>query len=111
MLIQDTVTIANGATASSAFDTRGHRLVGVYVPTVDSGNITFTTAPATNPGATAGTYVAVGNESGTAYSLTAGTGGKFFALPVQFSHARYIKLTSAASQSADRSLTLILEES
>lgn len=104
------LSFATNATTTATVDTRNKRLVGVYVPTIVTGAITFNTAPVVAPGTTPGTFVQVATEAGTAYSLTAGTGGKYFAIPLQFNHCRYIQLVTAGTQVANIVFTLVFED-
>ena len=88
-----TITIATNNTTSAAVDLgRDYDYLQVYIPTIDSANISFTVAELTG-----GTYYTLG--SGNAV-VTAGTGG--FITTVNLGGYQFIKVVTSAVQTANR---------
>jgi hypothetical protein len=101
MLNGKTVTIASGDTTSGEARLSGLQLRGLEVPTIDTGDITFTAS------ADGETYRTLKDPGGTTYTLTAGTGNAVFMLdPNAFRGVNWLKIV-AASQSADRTIKLL----
>lgn len=97
-------TIANGQTVSDAIDLGGLELVGFFLPsTFDGTSLSLQASTHID-----GTYVAVENGSGSAYSIT--TAASKYA-PIAdlavIAGLRFIKLVAGASQStSDTVITL-----
>lgn len=91
-------TIDNGETASLAVPCHGRSVVRLGFPTLTSGNITFTVTP--YAGATA---QQLKDSSGTAVTITAGTGA-FVANVPQLSGCYEFTIVSGAAQGAARSI-------
>ncbi len=101
----ETVTIANGATLSSAVDLDGLGLVGIIMPAAFTGaTIGFMVSPDnstfTDLYTTANTIIAMSVTQGRAYAMQAGDLAGF----------RYLKIKSASSEGAARTLTLLTRE-
>lgn len=102
VLVNPTVVIANGGTASAEIDLQGTTLHGVYIPSSFTGtSITFTAAP--SPG---GTHAAVTDGNGNAITKTVAA-GKFVPLnPADFAGVRWLKLASGSAEGGDRTIAL-----
>lgn len=98
------VTVASGQTTSAEIDLVGTQLVGIYTPsTFDGTTITLTASPTAG-----GTFVAVQDGNGNAFTITT-TASRF--APVNnlaiTAGLRYIKLVCGTSQSTtDTVLTI-----
>ncbi len=97
--------VASGGTESSQVDIGNKLLVGLVIPTIDTGNITFKVAahPTDTP-------VTLKNAAGSAIAVTAGTGG--FAVDAdsltELSCYRWITIVCAV-QSAARTFKWVLK--
>ena len=97
-----TATILSGATTSDEIRLGGFQLRGVEVPTIDTGDITFTVS---SDGTTFRTLKTPGGDT---YTLVAGTGNAVFVVdPNAFRGLQFLKLV-AATQSADRTIKLLI---
>ncbi len=87
-------TIAQSGTLSSAVDLQGFGLVGLIIPTIDSGNVTFQVSDDNV------TFVDLKDKAGTAIQVTATTGG--FAVSADdltpLSAYCYIKVKTSVAQ-------------
>ena len=102
---RDTATILSGATTSNAVDLRGYGLLGLILPVITVGNITFTASDTE-----AGVYVAVYNALGAAVTIVAGVGSIAIHSDVmaQLAGYRWVRIV-AAQQGADREIIWILK--
>jgi len=103
---RDTVTILAQGTTTEAVDLRGYGLLGLILPTLTAGNLTFEASDIE-----AGTYVAVCDELGAAVTIVAGTGDMAIDATALAPLAgyRWVKIVSAAAQGADRAIIWILK--
>lgn len=87
-------------------DLGGAELVGLIIPTIDNGNVTFEVSDASG-----GTFVALKGADGNAEAIVAATG----ALAVSaddlaiLAPYRYVKIGTAAAQTADRTFKWIVK--
>jgi len=87
------ITFATNATTSAAVDLgRDYDYVQIYIPTIDSANVSFTVSEIAG-----GTYYTLG--SGNAI-VTAGTGG--FVTTVNLGGYQFIKVITSADQTENR---------
>lgn len=107
-----TVTIASGQTASSIIDARGYAWGVIEMPAAFTGTtIGFSgiTTPntaallATDSTVTGATFKNIYDETGTIYSLTAGT-SRIIAIPAYVLACPFFKIVSGSSEGADRTL-------
>jgi len=90
-----TCVIAQNGQTSAAADLEGYAVSGLLIPTIDSGNLTFTVS-----NLVAGTYYTVKDMDGSTFTITAGAGA--FAvgsddLSPLFGY-RFIKVVAATAQ-------------
>lgn len=103
------VTIASSGSITSAIDTKGRTLVGIFMPASwTAASITFQAAITAD-----GTYVDVYDTAGSELSVTADAGLYLPIDPINFWGLTHIKVRSgtsgsAVSQGAERTLTLML---
>lgn len=98
-------TIAISTTTSAAVDLQGYALVGLITPAALTGStMTFTASP------NDGTYTALYNAGGTALSATVAASRTILFTPGDFVGVRFIKLVSGSTESAARTITLILRK-
>lgn len=91
-----TATIAAAGTTSNEVELGNSTAVGLDVPTIDTGNLTFTVARV--PG---GTFQALKDMAGNTVTVVAGTGAAYFALdPALFAGVRALKIVAATQASA-----------
>lgn len=91
-----TATIAAAGTTSNEVELGNTTPVGLDVPTIDTGNLTFTVA--LEPG---GTFRTLKDMAGSAVTVVAGTGAARFALdPALFAGVRALKIVAAAQAAA-----------
>jgi hypothetical protein len=88
-------TIAKDASLSGAADLKGHGLIGLIIPTIDSANISFQVSDSLG-----GAYVDLKDKAGDAITVTAGTGG--FAVSADdlgpLAAYRFVKVKASAAQ-------------
>lgn len=100
-----TVTISDGTDTSDAVLIEDGELVGIQTDSAwDTQDITFTTS------ATSGdTFVGVYDATNTAVTVTSATASRYYTLAsAGIKGLQWIKLVSAANQSGDTVLTLII---
>ena len=96
-ILYDTVpvVIASGDTESAVADLGNRAIVGLLIPTLDNGSLTFKVS--NEPG---GTYYTVKDKAAAAHTIVAATG--LFAVTsddlTEISGYRYIKIVSATAQ-------------
>ena len=96
-----TLTIANGATASDAFDARGFVIFGLIMPAAFTGTtITFTVAEVED-----GTYQALYDTSNVQVSLTVAV-SRSYDLPAELAAWPFWKIVSGSAEGAARSLKI-----
>ncbi len=102
---ETTVTIANGATLSSAADLTGYALVGIIMPAAFTGtSITFSMS---DDGTT---FYAITNAGGTALSATVAASKCILFTPGDFVGVRHLKLTSGSAEGGARTIKLIMRK-
>jgi len=98
--------IASGGTESAEVDLENFSIMGLLIPTLDSGNLTFKVSD--KPG---GTFQTLTTAVPAAIAVVAGTGN--FALGADdltdLAPYRFVKIVSAATQTAARTLKWILK--
>jgi hypothetical protein len=101
-----TAVISAGTLTSAEVDLEGFVVMGLFIPTIDSANLTFTVSPTTG-----GTFQTVKDKDGNAFTITAGTGN--FAVSsddmVDISGYRYVKIVSSATQTAEETFTFAVK--
>jgi hypothetical protein len=103
--VVNTVSIANGATVSSAIDLQGRGLVQVIMPAAFTGSaITFQASPDNV------TFQALYNTANTALSMTVTQGRTYMISPSDLVGVRYLKLVSGSAEGAARTITLVSRE-
>ncbi len=97
------VTIASSGTESTALDLQGMGLVGMLIPSA------FTGASVTFKASIDGTnFYDIYNSDNTQFSITVGT-SRWYNLDIRdFLGARYVKIVSASSEGAERTITCIM---
>lgn len=96
-----TVTIANGATVSSAFDARGFATIGFATPAALTGTaITFQVSHDNV------TFVPLKTTANAAVSVTVTTSSAY-TIPSEVKPWRYIKLVSGSAEGAARTITIM----
>lgn len=110
-----TVTIANGASLSSAAYLRDYTLVGIIMPdSWTTANLTLQAAFDV-PSASSPTYNNVYTTNGTEYTVTAAA-SRFIAIsPLDLAQVEFLKVRSGTSgtpvnQAAARSIQLVIQE-
>lgn len=97
---------ATGDTESAMADLGNRAIVGLVLPTLDTGNITFKVAA--QP---ADTFVLLKAKDATTHSITATTGA--FAVScddlTEIAGYRYVKVVSAATQTAPRTFKFVMK--
>lgn len=98
-----TGVIAQTETTSAQIDLEGFAVTGLFIPAIDSANITFEAAPASG-----GTFQAIKDADGNAITITAGTGN--FAVGCDdmafIDGYRFVKVVASAAQNtAERTFT------
>ena len=103
---RDTVTILDTETTSEAVDLRGYGLLGLILPDLTAGNLTFEASDIET-----GPYVAVHDDLGAAVAIMAGAGDMAIDTEALAPLAgyRWIKIVSAAPQGADREIIWVLK--
>jgi len=103
---RDTVTILDTETTSEAVDLRGYGLLGLILPDLTAGNLTFEASDIE-----AGPYVAVHDDLGAPVAIVAGAGDVAIDTEALAPLAgyRWVKIVSAAAQGADREIIWILK--
>lgn len=96
------VTIASGATASTAIDLQSFGFVGFITPAALTGTAFTFTGSIDNS-----TFVALYNSDNTAYSITVGTSRYYCLNPADFLGMKYVKIVSNGAEGADRTITVI----
>ena len=104
-LVNETVdvTIANGATVSSAATLYGSRLVGIITPSALTG-VAFTFQAS----ADGSTFTAVYDTNGAAISATVSTDQWVVLDPADFAGIPYLKVVSGAAEGAGRTISLVV---
>lgn len=98
----ETVTIANGATVSSAIDLQGCTMCGIILPAAFTGvALTFQVSDDNV------TYQAAYNTSNTALSATVAQGRSYMLTPTDFAGVRYVKLVSGSAEGAARTIKIL----
>jgi len=99
--------IAINGTTSEVVNLGDSVVVGMILPTLNSGNITFTICDTPD-----GSYVALKDKSGSAITVTAGTGG--FAVSSEdlapLAGYKYFKIVSATTQTAERTIVIMVKK-
>lgn len=104
-LTYNNATIAISTTTSGAIDLQGLALCQIVMPSAFTGaSITFTSSH------NDGTYQALYNSSNTQLSITVGTSRTYNINPADFAGVRYLKIVSASSEAAARTIGLITRE-
>lgn len=104
-LRKSVATIASSATTSDAIDLEGLCLVQIQMPAAFTGaSITFTSS---HDGVT---YQSLYNSSNTQYSITVAASRNYNIAPSDFAGCRFLKIVSASSEAASRSIGLIARE-
>jgi len=103
---RDTATILNGGTTSDAVDLRGYGLLGLILPPLTAGNLTFEASDTET-----GVYVAVYDALGAAVTIVAGAGSIAIHSDALAPLAgyRWVKIVSAEDQLAAREIIWILK--
>jgi hypothetical protein len=111
-----TVTIANGATDSGIIDTRGYSWGVIQLPAAFTGttigfkganSLNTANHEATTASVIAATFVSIYDETGTIYSLTAGT-SRIISIPAYVLVSPFIKIVSGSAEGAERTLYVTL---
>jgi hypothetical protein len=101
-VMYENVTISSGQTTSTALDCGGCNLVGIIFPAA------FTGATVSFEGSVDGTnFYTMKNDTGSTLSLTASTSSFVAIVPSDFAAAGHLKIVSASSEGADRTITLV----
>lgn len=96
------VTIAQGASTSSAINLSSMGFVGFITPASLTGTaFTFTGSIDDS------TYTALYNSDNTAYSITVGTSRYYCLNPADFLGMKYVKIVSNDTEAAARTITVI----
>lgn len=100
-------TIANGQTTSPTIDLNGFTFVGLIIPTIDAGNITFQVSNAED-----GTFVALYDTTPAAITIAAGV-GNFAVSDGVLGNAlapwQYLRIVAAVPQTAARTFILVVK--
>ena len=101
------IDVSDSTTVSDAFDVQYFQLLGLIFGTMTGTTMTFQVSDTL-----AGTYVALNDDAGSAYSITIAsdkaTGlGDVMAALAPF---RFIKLVSGSAEAADRTIKVVLKE-
>ena len=99
-----TVNIASSQQLSDTIDAEGMTLVGIRLPATLTG-ATFSIQESDN---LAGTYRDVYNTNGSLFSFTVAANRTVLFNPSDLAGLRFIKLKSAATEAAQRTITCIL---
>lgn len=99
------VTVANGATVSSAIDLGNLSVVGLILPVLTSTAITFQASDSL-----AGTYQAVKGSDGNSVSYTVASSTYVVILPTALAGIRFLKLVCGSAEGAARTITVIAKE-
>ena len=97
------ITIASGATASSAINLRGYAQAGYLIPSAFSGATVTFQVSAENT-----TYQVLHDSTNTVITQTV-TASKAYALPISCFAFGYVKLISASAEGADRTIIVSLK--
>lgn len=99
--VDSVATIASSASTSDAVDLFGNTLCGIYLPSSFDGTaLSFTSATTLN-----GTYQSL-YKNGAPLSETVAAGAYIRIDPSDFAGVQYLKITSNATESSERSLIL-----
>jgi len=108
MVLYDVVTcvIASGDTESAVADIGNKTICGLLIPTLDSGNLTFQVSEKAD-----GTFRTVKDKTAAAHTVAAGTGDLALASDdlTELAGYRFIKIISAATQTAARTFIWVLK--
>jgi len=100
------ITFATDDDLSAEVDLAGYGLIGLIIPTIDSGNVTFEVSATTG-----GTFVTLKDAVSATLTITAVTGN--FAVSADelaaLSAYRYVKVKTSVAQTANRTFTFVLK--
>lgn len=96
------VTIANGATTSSALDLSTNGFVGFIMPAAFTGTAVTFTGSIDNS-----TFTALYNSDNSAFSITVSAARYYCLWPADFLGMRYVKIVSNATEGGARTITVI----
>ena len=96
-----TVTIANGATAASAYETKGAERGSFQLPAAMTG-----TTITINVSNDAATWTACPIEGNEINPITSTAASKTYSLPTKAFNFRYIQLVSGSAEAAARSILI-----
>lgn len=100
------VITATGDTTSAMADLGNRAIVGLVLPALDTGNITFLVAAQPTD-----TFVALKDKAAATHTITATTGA--FAVScddlTEIAGYRYVKVVSAATQTAPRTFKFVMK--
>lgn len=100
------IDISDSVTVSDIVDLGNRAIMGLLIPTLDSGDLTFQVAESAT-----GTFRTLKNKSGTVHTITAGTGD--LAIDSDDLKAlagyRFVKIVSATTQTSDRTFHFLLK--
>jgi hypothetical protein len=99
--VNETVTIANGATASSTIDCRKQQLVGFYTPAALTGT-TWSLQSSHD-----GTNFFTALDEGESYSKTMAASRYISVKPGLTAGMQYVKIVSGSAEGDERSLVII----
>ena len=108
MVLYDTVdcVIASGDTASAVVDIGNKTICGLLIPTLDSGSLTFQVSEKAD-----GTFYTLKDKTPASHTIVATTG--LFAVAsddlTELAGYRFIKIISAATQTAARTFIWVLK--
>ena len=99
-------TVASGDTESDVADLKGFFHMGLLVPTIDAGAITFEASHLSD-----GTFRPVKLKNGTDFTITSGTGNMALRFGANrfVEPYRFVKVVCATVQTDDREFTWVLK--
>ena len=105
-VIECVLTKDTSPTISAAVDLGGCELIGLILPTIITGDVTFTVCDTL-----AGTYVALKAKGGTALTITAGTGNFAVASDdlAPLAAYRFVKIVTAGTQTSNVTFKFIVK--
>ncbi len=103
--LNNSVTIANGATTSGSIDLQGRGLVAMIMPAAFTGStVSFQISPDDV------TYYDLYNTNNTQLSCTVTQGRAYLFVPGDFVGVRYLKVKSGSTEGGARVITLLSRE-
>lgn len=110
--IAGSVLMASSASTSAGVDTRGYPIVGIHLPTMSSGTVSFQHAPDPGTGVApaAASYVDIHKTDGTGkFTMAAGTSNLAISLHDILAGMQWIRVVSSVVQTAARTIKYTLK--